>query len=450
MTLLFALGTLAGSLVVINNDANAHTRLCRNRPPNTAGNCHPSQCNDAAAMIIAYHVAGRLLIETYISNAFERYRDWQMEVFFEQNLLPAMMLMTQQLTAVGMQQMLAVGTIMDAKTQLETQRLMQEMKLRAIKDYQPSQNFCWFGTNARSLMASETRAKFNSSAYSQLAMRRHLGTQNALGAESGESDLQGRWRHFAIQNCVRTNNAWDPDNPTISGLQPACGTTGIYGERANADIAYGRVIDQARTINLNLTNGGLAPLGQDRARENDLIMLARNLYGHKVLRRNIPALHQEASQIAYLDLRAVAAKRNVAENSFAAILGLKSNGSAVSGGSAPPPNTQQYMASIMRDLGINNIDEIEQLMGDDPSYYAQLEILAKRIFQDANFYAGLYDKPQNVERTAVALRAIELMLDRAMYESRLRQEMVSSVLLSTATQKEYESVNSKLIPPKGR
>ena len=38
--------------------------------------------------------------------------------------------------------------------------------------------------------------------------------------------------------------------------------------------------------------------------------------------------------------------------------------------------------------------------------------------------------PANVKRKGVALKAIELMLDRAIYESQLRQEMAMSVLLS--------------------
>ena len=43
----------------------------------------------------------------------------------------------------------------------------------------------------------------------------------------------------------------------------------------------------------------------------------------------------------------------------------------------------------------------------------------------------MYDTPANVARKKVAMRAIELMVDRAMYESQLRREMSVSVLLAT-------------------
>ncbi|MCB1532128.1 MAG: hypothetical protein KDJ35_04575, partial [Alphaproteobacteria bacterium] len=69
---------------------------------------------------------------------------------------------------------------------------------------------------------------------------------------------------------------------------------------------------------------------------------------------------------------------------------------------------------------------------------------AKTIYQNPDFYANLYDKPANVARKGVALKAIELMLDRAIYESQLRREMATSVLLSTKLRGEVEAANEKL------
>jgi hypothetical protein len=67
----------------------------------------------------------------------------------------------------------------------------------------------------------------------------------------------------------------------------------------------------------------------------------------------------------------------------------------------------------------------------DASYYAILEILAKKIYQNPTFFAELYDTPANVTRKSAAMDAIELMLDRAIYESQLRREMAISALLAT-------------------
>lgn len=118
-------------------------------------------------------------------------------------------------------------------------------------------------------------------------------------------------------------------------------------------------------------------------------------------------------------------------------------------------DTWKYMGRILLDLGIPENEVVDYLglntavgstgeQNTDLSHFAQLEILAKKIYQNPNFYAGLYDTPANIKRKSAALKAIELMLDRAIYESQLRQEMSMSVLLSTRLQSTVESVSSKL------
>ncbi|MFP4314313.1 MAG: hypothetical protein ACLFR0_08300 [Alphaproteobacteria bacterium] len=396
--------------------------------------CNPNICNDVVTIITADHALGRALITAHITQRFVEYREWLLETFFRDNLLHAMMRMTEQLSAVGMHQMLAVGALMDAKIQLETQRDFQHLQWQALKDYHPSEDFCWFGTNARSLSASEHTAIARKLTLNKFSMNRQLASLNSAGADSADSDKMARWQLFVDENCMVYNNNWDPDNPTISGLETICGSS-APSERANKDVHYSRYIDQVRTIDDVDFSGGTAS-----DNEKDIISLARNLYGHDVLKRNIGLLTLDTMQSNYADLRAVAAKRNVAENSFSSIVSMKTPGTA-----AGAADTKQYMASLIRDLGIDNIADIDDFIGENPSYYAQLEILAKKIYQNQTFYANLYDKPENVARTAVALRAIELMLDRSMYESRLRKEMMISVLLATKLQENYEEVQSNLI-----
>lgn len=343
-----------------------------------------------------------------------------------------MMMMTEQLSAVGMYQMLAVGTLMDAKIQLETQRLFQELQVRAIKDYQPSENYCYFGTNVRSFSASQERGVFNKMALNKIGMDRLLG-EGSQGSAGG-NDLRSRWDHFRTMNCQVYNNNWDPNNPTISGLQPACGTS-KDSDRANADVKYDRFVENARTIDINYTNTSTTD------EEADIVALSRNLYGHSAPSNTMSFMNRPSAQEYLLAKRAVTAKRNVAMNSFNTIVGLKSSGT-----SSGVANASQYMAAVLQNLGITDPVEIGELIGDNPSYLAQLEILAKRVYQDQSFYANLYDKPENVERTSVAMRAMEVMVEREMFESRLRKEMLISVLLSAKLNKQYEIVESTLNP----
>jgi hypothetical protein len=420
--------------------ASASTTVCGSCP---CGSCHPNDCSASIAAVILHHNTGRSLIRNHMENRFELHRQWLIETFFIGNLLPAMMMMTEQLSAVGMYQMLAVGSLMDAKIQLETQRDLQRLQAQAIKDYQPSEDFCWFGTNIRSFSSSERRGKYNKIALNRVSLARQTGQGSSASGISAEADLRSRWENFRRHYCVAFNNAWIEDEASITGMQPACGTSsGSVGARVNADVDYGRLVELPRTIEIDLT-GGTNDFTTAAASiaEQDIIALKRNIYGHKPLKSNVGMLEAAAAQKQYLDLRSIAAKRNVAENSFLSIVGMKTMGTA----NASPSDTFQYLAAIFRGLGIDDVDEIRGLIGEHPSHYAQLELMAKRIYQNQTFYANLYDKPENVVRTSVALRAIELMVDRAMFESRLRKEMAVSVLLSTKLHDGAEKVNADII-----
>lgn len=392
--------------------------------------CQLPDCLLSGLEVLGHHMIAESAMEWAISNSFDRYKDWLEEVFFEDNLLPAMMMMTEQLSAVGMHQMLAVGALMDAKIQLETQRLFQELQVRAIKDYQPSENYCYFGTNIRSFSASQEKGVFNKMALNKVAMDRFLGESSI--ASAGGNDMRARWEHFQASNCQVFNNNWDPGDPTISGLQPACGSS-KDSERANADVKYGRFVENTRTIDVDFTDNVTTD------DEEDIIALSRNLYGHNAPDHSMSFLNRRGAQEYLQDQRAVTAKRNVALNSFNSIVGMKSSGT-----SSGPANASQYMASVLQNLGITDPMEIEALIGENPSYLAQLEVLAKRVYQDQSFYANLYDKPENVERTSVAMRALEVMVEREMFESRLRKEMLVSVLLSSKLSKRYDDVESVL------
>src|SRR5690606_32402627 len=56
---------------------------------------------------------------------------WLLDVFFDRYILPALMMMTEQLATVMMEQMFVVGTFFDAQQQMQTQRLFQELTARA-------------------------------------------------------------------------------------------------------------------------------------------------------------------------------------------------------------------------------------------------------------------------------------------------------------------------------
>ncbi len=405
--------------------------------------CVETDVQFAEDIIAAYHAVEEKKIIKFISDEFKAHKNWMVNTFFQQYVLPALMRFTEQMSAVGMQQVMIIGTFLDAKHQLETQRIFQQLQAQAHKDYHPSEDFCWFGTNVRSLAASDSTAKYNSLIMSKRAMARHLGNANANSSRNRDQDKKGRWKQFTEQHCDPKDNNWQEKG---TGLDLACKNASGDKNRRNRDIDFTRLIDEPRTIDVDFVDSTL----QGNGDEEDVIAMANNLYGHDVLTRRATEqnLGNKQAQHLYLWLRSVAAKRSVAENSFNAIVGLKSSGTSdIKGAPAPPSapeRTAQFLGAILQELGMPK-EEIYTVLGERPSYYAQLELLSKKIYQNPDFYANLYDKPANVARKKVALQAIELMLDRAIYESQIRQEMAMSVLLSSKLRGEFKDVNKDMV-----
>lgn len=420
--------------------ATAAALITMSAPQARAQFCTTCPLLDPELAELLLETADELQEETHNNNVDEeldKQRDFLSNEFYEEKVKPALQAFTRQMDAVAMQQTMTIGMFFDAKQQLETQRLYQELQVQAHKDYQPSKDFCTFGTNVRSLASSEKNAEFNSNALNARQMNRHLGNASLASSVSQTIDKTARWQQFRGSYCDKYDNNWISSSSATTGLSEVCKSS-VEKERINIDIDYTRLIDQPRTLDIAFYDDGDTPPAQQ-----DVIAMGNNLFGSNVLSRNIPgaALLNETNQNLYFALRSVAAKRNVAEHSFNTIVGMKSNGSATSGDEAI--ETRQFLAAVMTELGVPD-DEVYKIIGDDPSYYAQLEILAKKIYQTPNFFAGLYDKPVNVERKSVALTAIELMVDRAIYESQLRQEMAMSVMLSAKVQTELDEAATKL------
>lgn len=404
--------------------------------------CHFPDC--AAAMAVFQW--NKSIMSPYIQlNIWEHINaeeNWLTRDFYNKFFLKGLAEMTEYLSAFGMYQMEILGYLFDAKHQVETHRLYFQLQAEAHRDYHPSEDFCWYGTNSRSMAASEAKGRFNALTLAEISIKRQVGEENTVGATNIGEDMEGRWNTFIKTFCDPKDNGWSGAG---GGLDLACDHDGLPGgptgstnkDMINLDVNYTRLVEEPRTIGFNLTDS----IVQDE--DKAVLAMASNLYGHKILTRNISRDRLRASdaQTLYLLLRSVAAKRSVAQNSFNAIVGMKSAGT-----SNGVVNTREYMAAAFKDLmpvGTPDAD-VYEILGENPSYYAQLEFLGKKIYQNPDFYANLYDGPVNVERKRAAIKAVGLMLDRALYESELRQEMVMSVLIATQTRDEFRRLNKML------
>ena len=412
-------------VVIVTDIAAANATVC----PCTCSRNHHTQTRQ---VIHDQHSMTR----DFITAQFKFHQIWFLDTFFKIRILPAMMLMAEQLTAVGMHQMLIIGSFMDAQNQLDTFLLFQKKSAEAHRKYHPSVEMCSFGTMTRSLADAQRTSEFTASVLAKRALDRNIGLE-FTGAGAGRADD----RNFRIKQFIKL---YCDSSDNLQGLSKMCKTAPADPKRINNDISFGRMVDHPRTINVDFAQTGTA---LEAATEEDIIALASNIYGHDVFDRHLlRAASAEGANDEYIHLRSIITKRAVAENSFNAIVGLKSKPPVPAG---EEQSATAYMKTVLKELGVTSDSDMQTVfgsMGDvmemRPSYYAQLELLTQRLYQNPSFYAALYDKPANVERKNVVLQAMGLMLDRNSFKSELRAESIMSVWLETELLREQEKIQT--------
>lgn len=368
-------------------------------------------------------------IRDHVTQEFIDYRTWIVETYFPNYIQKALALMTEQLVTVGMQQVEIIGTFFDAKHQLETQRLFQQLQAQAHKDYQPSEDLCAIGTAVRSLASSERRSDLTQMTFSNRMMQRQLLSKDVISGRGSVSDRNSRVAQFKQVYCNPTDNS--------DGLNFLCNTGGGRIDRRNTDVDYTNTVENTLTLDIDFTTPNPNLLTDD---EVDIFSLGANLFGNEVLSSITDRLLADENNVPkdlqyfYLRQRSLAAKRSVAQNSYSAITSMRANGNA--------ENTA-FLYSFMQELGVA-LPQIREYLGDNPSYFAQMEILTKKIYQNPKFYADLYDKPVNIERKGAALQALALMQDRDIYDSLIRSEAVLATLLEALILKEHDRVSESL------
>lgn len=374
------------------------------------------------AQTIALIRAEQQATRDFITQSFEDFRTWLVDYYFEQLILPALARITEQMSATAMLQMMMVGAFLDAKTQLETQRLYQTLAVRAHKDYYPSEGLCTMGSSMKSLASADRNADLTALLLGERSLDRQLANVNANAAFGPKEDREGRVDQFRKTYCDKNDNN--------RGLAAICGGM-VTQQRKNKDVDFTRTIANPMTLDINFSD---TTLTND---EEDVLALMSNLYAHDVFDYITAAKlrDNEGNQQVLMDMRSVAAKRSVAEQSFLAIAGMKSR---TASDAAEP-----YLRAVLEEMGLQPA-EAATLLGDNPSYYAQMEILTKRIFQRPEFFVDLYDKPANVARKGVAMQTIAMMQKRDLFKSALRNEAMLSVLLELELIKAQRNVQDEM------
>lgn len=378
----------------------------------------------------------------HITEAFNQHRKWMVDIYFKDDkpgtaerdtipgILAALQIMTSQLTAATTDQIFMIGAMLDAKHQLETQRLFQQLTAEAHRDYHPSEELCEVGTMTRSLATSARKADLAQITFANRMNERQLLSGDIVSTNSEESDFWSRLRMFVDTFCNPNDNG--------KGLKNLCKSGGAK-DRINRDVDYTASVDMPLTLNISFAQDG----ADKTPDEENIFALSANLYAHEPLpdmnAANLLTGNNEPTDQAYkyMDLRALAAKRSVAQNTLAAVVGMKAQGA---------PEVSPFLYSALKQMSNEGLEdtEIQKYLGDKPSYYAQMEMLTKKIYQHPGFFTDLYDKPANVMRKEAAMQAVELMQKRDIYRSLLRSEMLFAVILETSLAKQQKTVEAEI------
>lgn len=378
----------------------------------------------------------------HITKSFQDHKQWLINVIFldgtpgnPQGLLAAMQLMTNQLTSIGMQQVQAVGMFFDAKHQLETQRIFQTMVAEAHRDYQPSEALCEVGSLTQSLASSSQIRELSSNAISRRGLDRLILSGDSSGENGIVSDKSSRLVQFIMDFCDPNDNA--------GNLSLLCQRGNHVALMYNKDINFTQTVSAPLTLDLDFTNTDTEQPSDD---EKAYFALVNNLFGHELQRKlsEDDLSTRDGRQLmvsgyeAFMDARALTAKRSVAINSIASIGALKAKGTS---------EAQPFIYAVLKELGTNLTSaDLEEILGDKPSYYAQMEVLTKIANQNTDVITELMDKPANVARKDVALLAVELMQKRDTYRSLLRSEAVIATMLETALIEEQNLIQNVVAP----
>ena len=376
-----------------------------------------------------------------VADSINNHESWFSGTYWQDYWLPTMKKFTDQFTQVMMLHARMVGGFMDGQNQLRSQLVLQEMSADALKSYTPSESVCQFGTLSRSLAASQAKSRNAQIMMSERFMARELGKSNSSGAKGIQGDRLARLEAFQKRYCDKWDNS--SGRKDVPGMATLC-KSGGPDKFHNVDINYTRMIDTRPTLDIDLSN---ATATDD---EKDVMAMSSNLYSQELSKRFPTADIQDATgnkdnRSILMEMRAISAKRNVAQHSFNTVIGMKAAGSKAS---------RDYVFKVLENLGMTATDakrffadtSTSGAVSKNPSYSVQMDILTKRLYQDPAFYANLMDKPANVQRQFAAMQSFGLMQQRDVFESVMRSEMLLSLIVEMEVLRQQDSAQNRLNP----
>lgn len=300
-----------------------------------------------------------------------------------------------------------LGAMLDGRNLMDTLRTLQISSTQTLKNYVPSDALCRFGTLSKSTASADTIVKKNKLAIGDVMLQRNKNRSGTLFADS-ERGMINALENFTRKYCDTTTN---------NGMEKYCSiTTSPNDVLLNRDVDFSRVFESPMTLDLDFTDGSVTNDEQSILALLDNLSLSPRMDGIDSQNFSPSSDYQKLQ-----DVRSYDAMKSVSANSFASLVAEKAKTTAAAG---------SYMHTMLTQLGLTTA-QAKSLIGDNPSYFAQMEVLTKKLFQNPQFYVNLYEGEANIDRQRVAMKAIELQQDRDFLESLRRREMLLSTLLNS-------------------
>ncbi|PZP57314.1 MAG: hypothetical protein DI586_00600 [Micavibrio aeruginosavorus] len=375
-----------------------------------------------------------LTIRNYIKAEIDRHEKWLVDTFWKKKLEPALNSMANQVNTGLVDQATQIGSFANAQGNIEKSQMIQEMNAETARNYVPSEQLCRFGSLGLSLAASEEKARANKIFMIERSLSRQLGQSNDAAAAGDQSDIRNRTKNMLTRYCDKADNG---------GENSKLCQTGSEDRFLNNDINFVGTIDSKPTLDIDFGNSG----GNATDDEKDVLALADNIFASDLFSRpKTGDLKGDGAmndaRLAVMDMRALIAKRSVAENSFNTLIAMKSRGTgADSSGNAL--GSTPYVKNVLKELKINDA-EIDNYLGKAPSYDAQMEVLTKKLYQSPSFYINLMDNPANVDRQYAAMQSFGLMQQRDIFDSIIRSEMLLSLIVELEVSKYQDDAQAMM------
>tara|TARA_R110002124_G_scaffold149220_1_gene315198 strand:- start:366363 stop:367601 length:1239 start_codon:yes stop_codon:yes gene_type:complete len=359
--------------------------------------------------------------------------------WWESMVLPQLRSYTSQMTTLIINYPLAIGAFFDAQSQQDSITRMQVLSAKTTRDHMPAVSMCEFATLSKSLVATKIAKDNMVKAMSLQNLKRVTLDKSLAGSKSVNEDAQSRFEQFKAKYCFSTPQASDH-----AGLLEGICTATAGTRKNNIDINFTQLLGAPKTISATLYPANYGS-NESRSQFEDIVALSRNLYGdtptEAITENNVKKTTEGLSRLQLIKKRTLQAKRNVAQHSFANYVGLKAPTDKADDSSLSiTPHMQNLLLALGLDGSAGNefSDYFAQtggptsLSNTSPSYWAQMEVLTKTLYQNPRFFVNLYDNPANVKRQQAAMKAIDLMQERDIHETALRSETLLSLWLDSA------------------